>query len=105
MLPTTWPATGPSRPPSSQSKGWTRRFRDPVRAHISRLRRRPLLWTSWSVERLEDEIVVIVDQLDLKAVVSLARERLRGEDTPKAPAENEDLLFVHAQFPSKKTSG
>ena len=50
-------------------------------------------------QRLEHEIIVVVDQLDVELVAALALELLGGEHAAKAAAENEDLFLVHAGKP------
>ena len=51
-------------------------------------------------QRLEDEVVVVVDQLDVELVAAAARELLGGEDAAKSAANNENL----SSFPSETTS-
>ncbi len=50
-------------------------------------------------ERLEHEIIVVVDELDVEPAAALARELLGGKDAAEAAAENEDLGLVHADAP------
>ena len=46
-------------------------------------------------QRLEHEIVVVVDQLDVEPVGAAARELLGGKHAAEAAAENENFLLFH----------
>ena len=48
-------------------------------------------------ERLEDEIVIGVDELDLDLAGALPRERLSSEHAAEAAADHEDFLLIHGQ--------
>ena len=48
-------------------------------------------------QRLEDEIVVGVDELDLELAAALPLERLGGEHAAEAAADHENLLLFHGQ--------
>ena len=51
-------------------------------------------------ERLEHEIIIVVDELDVEPARALARQLLGGKDAAETAAENEDLGLVHAGAPS-----
>ena len=48
-------------------------------------------------QRLEDEVIVVVDQLDVELVAAAPRKLLGGEYAAKAAANDENLLLFHEQ--------
>src|SRR5262245_23119695 len=48
-------------------------------------------------ERLEDEVVIGVDELDLDLASALPRKCLSSENAAEAAADHEDFLLIHGQ--------
>ena len=46
-------------------------------------------------QRLKDEIVIVVDQLDIELVAATPRQLFGGEHAAKAAADDQNFLLIH----------